>query len=199
MATTITPVTIANIALAELGAKRILNFEDGSKNAGLVSTFYDVAVEYTLTLHPWNFAIKRAKNLAARGTAPEWGWGYAYTYPTNALRVLAIGKDGREIDSAWEVELDPLTEERIIVTNVQAPLDVKYIGRITNSQLFSPPFVIALSKALKWMLALPITGKKDRKDESAQELENLLKRATSNDGQEGTPVDYGPRDLEVVR
>lgn len=197
---TITPVTICNMALAELGAARITNFTDGSKNAGLCSTFYDIALEHALTMHPWNFAVTRVADVAERGTGPAWGFTKAYTYPTGALRVLAIAKDGIILDNEpWQTEIDTDTDERIIVCNVAAPIDIKFIKRITNSQIFSPMFVLAFSKTMKWFLARPVTGRQETKAEAAAELQEFMKQAKAGDGQEGTPQDYTPDDLERVR
>ncbi len=195
----VTPVIIANIALAELGTARITNLNDGSKNAGLVSTFYDTALEYALVMHPWNFAIKRLSQVAERATPPEWGFSHAYTFPTNGLKILSLGKDGREVDTKWQSEADSITDERIIVTNLPAPIDMKFICKVTNTQMFSAAFVITFSKVLKWFLAKPITGRKETKDEAHGEMLESLKASMSNDGQEGTPQDYTPHDLEDVR
>lgn len=193
-------VTIANMALQELGAARIVNFTDGSANAGRVSAVWDLALETALTLHPWNFAIKRRADVAERASAPAWGFDYAYTYPSDCLHILSIGQDGVELpDVPFQTEIDADTEERIIVTDLKSPIDIKYIYRATDPQRFSPPFVLALVKVLKSMLARPVTGKADVKAEADKEMKEVSQAAKSSDGKEGTPLSYTPLDLEVVR
>lgn len=195
---TISSTAIANIALAELGSARIVSLTDGSKNAGLVTGFFEFAKEYTLILHPWNFATKRLKNVAELTTKPEWGWDFAYAYPPDALRILAIGKGGVEYDTDWAHEAAQ-DGSQIIVTNINSPIDLVYIYNVTNTQLYSPSFVFAFSKVLKAMLAQPVTGKTELRLAAEKEMREYFQRGISTDGQEGTPIPYGSHELEDVR
>lgn len=195
---TITNTAIANIALTELGATRITSFTDGSKNQGRVTSVWDFAKEYALAAYPWTFAIKRQANVPELATVPEWGWAHAYAYPGDCLRILTLGKGGVESDAPWAHE-SALDGSQIIVTDLAAPIDIKYIYNVTNTQVFSPAFVIALAKALKWMLARPITGKAEVQAQAAQELQEYFARGISTAGAEGTPTEYGSSDLESVR
>lgn len=197
----ITPVNIANMALSELGAKSVSSLfpSDGSASAAVILTYYELALEQTLVAHKWNFAMKRVASQAARATPPAWGYKYAYTYPTNALRVIGIGKNGYPVQDAWEVEVADENDDRIIVTDLQPPIDIKYIYRVTNSQVFSPQFVLAFSKMLKNYIARQITGKAESKAEAMKEFQEAMVMARSVDGQEGSTMDYTPSDLEEVR
>ena len=195
---TITQTAIANMALAELGANRITSFTDGSKNQGLVVSVYDFAKEHALAAHPWNFAVKRQAAQAALAVAPAWGWDFAYALPADCLRVLIIGKNGIETDEPWQREAAQ-DGSQIIVTNLEAPIDLKYIYNVTNTQTFSPTFVIAFVKTLKWLLARPLTGKAEIQLQAAQELKEFFAKGMSTDGQEGSPEPYGSYELEDVR
>jgi len=197
----ITPVNIANMALSELGQSRVSSLfpSDGSSSASIILTYYDLALEQTLVAHKWNFAIKRVANQAARATAPAWGYKYAYTYPTNCLRVIAIGKGGYEVNDAWEAEVAAENDDRVIVTDLAPPIDIKYIYRVSNSQVFSINFVMAFSKMLKMYIARQITGKTDAQTEARNEFKEVLMAARSVDGQEGTTEDYTPSTLDEVR
>ena len=195
----VTPVTIVNMVLSELGAARITSFQDGSKNAGLVNAFYDLALEQTLAYHPWNFAIKRVKDVPERSTKPAWGYKYAYTYPPTCLRILGIGRKGIESQMKWSAEVDELTDERVVLTDLQPPIDIRFIYKVTNTQVFSPNFVLAFVKVLKTHLSRPLTGRAEVKVESMKELDDFVKKSLSVDGLEGTPDEYTPSDLEQVR
>ena len=195
----ITKTAIANLTLGELGAALITNIEtDTGQVAGKVRLFWDFALDWALTLHPWNFAVTRKADVAAT-TAPAWGYDYAYAFPTGALRILGIGQGGVAVDTPWAVELDNSTEQRIIVTDLDAPIDIKFIKRVLNTELYSPMFCVALSKTLKIFLARPLTGKLEIKAEAENELRSFMQAAQSSDGLDGTPDYYAPTDLEDVR
>lgn len=195
---TISDTIIANVALAELGASRITNTGDGSKNAGLVGTFLPLAKLWAYSNHDWNFATKRQSALAERTPAPVWGWEFYYAVPSDSVRIISIGKGGFDIDDDWQVEAAE-NGDLVICTNVSAPIDVKYIYDVTDPQKYSPSFVEYLTRVLKWKLAKPVTGKEDIKAAAKVDMDEYLKRAMNNDGAEGTPVQYGDTQLEDVR
>jgi hypothetical protein len=195
---TISNTAIANIALAELGAARIVSLTDGSKNSGLVTGFFEFAKEQALILHPWNFATRRLADVAELTQGPEWGWDHAYAYPPDCLRILVIGKGGVEMDADWAHE-SAVDGSQIIVTNIDPPIDLAYIYNVTNAQIFSPSFVIAFAKVLKAMLAQPITGKTELRLAAEKEVKEYFAKGISTDGQEGTPIPYGSYELEDVR
>ena len=195
----ITKTSIVNLTLSELGAALVTNIDtDTGSVATRVRVVWDFALDWALSLHPWNFAIARQKNVAAT-TAPSWGNDYAYALPANTVRVLSIGKDGDEDDTPWTVELDAATQTKVLVTNLEAPIDIRYIYRVTNAELYTSTFAIALSKVLKIFLARPLTGKPEIKTEAEKELATFLQTAQTQDGLEGTPEFYTPTDLEEVR
>lgn len=196
----ITKTSIANLTLSELGAALVTNIDtDTGSVAARVRLVWDFALNWALSMHPWNFAIKRVADVAAT-TAPAWGYDYAYNLPANYVRILGIGKDGSELDRVpWSVELNATGDQRILVTDLQAPIDIKYIALVTNPELYTPTFCIALSKVLKIFLARPLTGKPEIKTEAENELAVFMQTAQTTDGLEGTPDYYAPTDFEDVR
>lgn len=191
---------IVNLMLIDAGEKTIANIEtDTSPLAGKIRIVWDFARDYALTLHPWNFATCWIKNQAARGTSPSGKYEYSYTFPEKCLRVLQLGKDQQPLDVPWEGELDSDSDTRIISTDLDPAIDIKFIRRVENTELYSPAFNILLSKALKIFLARPISGKPEMKKEAEQELMNFLATSLNVDGLEGTPDFYAPTDLEDVR
>ena len=52
----LTPIDIANMALAELGAQTIVGFGDGSRAGRLANQWYMPSLRAMLRAHPWNFA-----------------------------------------------------------------------------------------------------------------------------------------------
>jgi hypothetical protein len=92
-------VDVCNNALQYLGAARILSLADNSREARACNVAYDSNRRAELRKHPWNFAKTRVV-LAADTTAPAFGYTYAFTLPSDCLKVI-IPKD-ESLD--WQIE-----------------------------------------------------------------------------------------------
>lgn len=191
---------IVNLMLIDAGEKTISNIEtDTSPLAGKIRIVWDFARDYALSLHQWNFATCWIKNQAARGTNVSGKYSYSYTMPEQCIRVLQLGKNQTPLDVPWEGELDSASDTRVICTDLDPSIDIKYIKRVENTELYSPSFNVLLSKALKTFLARPISGKPEMKKEAEAELMSFIRNSLNVDGLEGTPEYYAPTDLEDVR
>jgi hypothetical protein len=82
-------VDIANSALNLLGASTISALTDDSKNARLCNQRYEPVRNRVFRSHAWNCLTKRVQ-LAQDTTAPIVEYSYAYTLPSDCLRVLKI-------------------------------------------------------------------------------------------------------------
>lgn len=141
-------VDIANRALQKLGAERIVSLSQDSENARACNLLYDSIRDAELRAHPWNFAIKRAQ-LAADVTAPAFGPAAAYTLPSDCLRVLPTDENWNTHD--WKIE------GRKILTDDGAPLDVRYICRVTDPNQYDALFIEALACAIAQELCEQLT------------------------------------------
>lgn len=170
-------VSICNLALQKLGAKRIVSFEDGTKNAHLCDGFYSQAVDEVLRMHPWNCAIHR-KELAADEEAPVFGWAYQYSLPSSpyCLRVLAV----QYADYEFAIE------GRKLVTN-EGTCKIAYIKRIIDPNEFDSLLTEAIVARLTIKLAYPITQSVSLEDKMCKNFKHILSEARSADAQEGTP------------
>lgn len=159
-------IDLCNQALIKAGAATIISLSDGTKGANLLNSIYDIKRDAELAAHPWTFAIQRAQ-LPASGTAPAFGWAYAYPTPSGYLGMVEVGENYVMYDAG----ADPLfqIEGGEILTDESAPLNIRYIKRITNTGLFSPLFVevLACRLALEMVDALSdsTTKKQDLKDD----------------------------------
>ena len=171
-------VGIANAALRKLGQSPITAFNEDSKAARLANERYPEVRDALLHQHPWNFATKRT-SLAA-STAPEWGPEFSYPVPVDYIRIFKVnGEDERTFK--WQLE------DGNIVTNLEAPLQIKYVYQVTDPTRMTAGFREALASVLAAEWAEDLTG-----DESVVEDKQGLARfavaqARSNDGQEGMP------------
>lgn len=170
-------VTIVNRALTLLGDKAITNFTDNCKAARLATRDFADERDDLIAAHPWNFAMARA-SLPANATAPEWELARAFDFPVDALRIVEVS--GEDLGYKWQVE------GRQIVTDLSAPLAIKYVRKITDANLMPPYFREALAAKLAWGWAESITGSATIQKAKAEEYGIKLANARSMDGQEGT-------------
>lgn len=130
-------VQIVNQALTKLGAQRITDLLDGTRNARTMNAIYTAKRDAELAAHPWTFAIKRAQ-IPASSTAPAFGWAYSYPMPTDFLRLVEIGEDYvfYDVDTpTFQMESDPATGRQAVLTDQGSPLDIRYVYRVTNPGL----------------------------------------------------------------
>lgn len=193
MSHAVTEVSICNIALRELHATKITSLSEASLEATTCALYYEIARNFVLVAAPWNFAIKRTGVQAELGTAPQWGYSKAYSYPSDCLRLLEINNE----DSGWRVELNA-DNIKTIVTDLSNP-KLRYIKEIEDPQQFSSSFVFALAKFLKHLLAIPLTGQQEKSDKALQEYQGFLTQAKTDDGQESSQVIFASGALESVR
>ena len=131
-------VDICNRALQKLGAERITSLTQDSANARACNLCYEPIRDAELRAHPWNFAIKRA-SLAADSTAPSFGYDSAYTLPSDCLRVMPPDVSVNFNTFDWQIE------GRKILTNYDAPLEIRYVKRETDPNQYDPLFIECLS------------------------------------------------------
>lgn len=157
----VTEVDICNQALSLLGdVGQITSIDppDGSAQALVCNRFYDQAIDATLQMHAWSFAVKHETLVAATNDRDE--WAYAYEVPDGLLRVLFVlpattrqdfpdqfSEAGRD----YAIELDA-DDAPILYTNM-ANARIRFIKRITNEALFSPLFIQAAAAHLASLMA----------------------------------------------
>lgn len=195
-------VDIFNMTLDMLDTTaRIETRTENTKNALKLNRNYDQCRDETLESHPWNFAITRT-TLAAMSTNPLFGWDHQYVLPSDCIRVLPLNDDGYFEDDPvlFEVESykDPVTEARtkVLLTNEDAPLKVRYIARVTDPVQFSPLFVRALCAKLAMYCGHSITGKTSYVDRAEKIFSTIIKEARMMDSLVGTPE--GPDDDDWI-
>ena len=149
-------VDICNIALAHIGELpnvSSINPPEGSAHAEKCKTFYPMARDVALEHRNWSFALRRVTLAALTNDSQQ--WRYKYALPSDCLRPIELSQ--ADIDDSLSPYLEGLTdyvvEGRAIYTNV--PLaTLRYLRRTTDTNLFPPTFVNAVS----WLLASYLAG-----------------------------------------
>lgn len=152
-------VEIVNAALTLLGEARIVSMDDDVKPAREAKAMLSITRRALLGGYNWSFAIKR-QQLPALAEVPTFGYSYKYNMPTGCLRLVQIGDHFVGVDmvdyrgaSSEEYAI----EGREILTDLGAPLNVRWIGDVTNTGLFIPNFTKAYAAQLAVDLCEPLT------------------------------------------
>lgn len=77
-------VSIANLALQELGAKRITSLDDDTKNAKNIKAAYDDVRDQECRKYIWNFTTKR-EILAPDVDTPAFDFDLQFSWPSDCL------------------------------------------------------------------------------------------------------------------
>ena len=146
-------VDICNSALNLLGASTISALTDDSKNARLCNQRYESVRDRVFRSHSWNCLTKRVQ-LAQDSTAPVIEYTYAYTLPTDCLRVLKVHNGTTDsIASA----LDYKVEGRKIKTD-EGTVYLIYIAIDTDPNNYDAYLRESISHQLAADLAYAITS-----------------------------------------
>lgn len=151
----ITPLDIANMALAVLDEAPIDSLDQDVKAARLLNLHFDLTREAELTKHAWVFAI-----LSASVPGSETGSGgctlnVAYELPADCLRPLPPTHNGEPdgVPVSWRQEAG------IIYSDRPGPLAIRYIANLTDPNDWDALFTEVLVAALAVKIAHPLTHK----------------------------------------
>lgn len=169
-------VSIANRALLKIGGNPILSFSDESKEAQVISAVYTDIRDATLRLAQWNFATARAA-LAASLSEPLWGFNVLYPLPSDCLRVIEL----ENLYATYKVE------GQNILTDEVAPLNIKYIKRVTDPNQFDSLFIDTFVLFLAAEICYGFTGSSSLAGQTLIEAKAKLKEADLMQSKEDTP------------
>ena len=169
-------VKVANLALTDLGADRIMDLAEDSENARKVNAVFDLLRDSTLRSHPWNFAVQRRKFNQTTNT-PAFGYSSEFQIPGDVLRILTSENRGYD---EWVREGD-----KILVNDTS--FKARCIVRITDATKWDEMFVTVFAARLLAELAYSITDSRPVADDKWKIYLEKFRQATGVDAQEGTP------------
>lgn len=171
---------ICNRALQKIGAARIQSLADPSVNARACSTAYYRVRDAEFRKHPWNFAIQRFQ-LAANATAPLFGPANSFPLPTGWMRLLPPDPFQNLNDRDW------IIEGNSVITNEDAPLDVRCVMKIEDTTLYDPLFDEALSAKLALELCEALTQSNTKKQTCQADYKDAIGEAKKVNAIEKVP------------
>lgn len=162
-------VDCCNSALQKLGAGSIMALTDNSREARQCTLAYDSNRRSELRKYRWNFAIKR-EVLAPDAIAPNFDFAYAFTLPSDCLRILLPA----------DSYLDWVLEGRKILTNAGATLNLRYIADITDATQWDSTFYDMLAISMAMDMCEAITNSSSKRVVLEQEYKDCRAEARSN-------------------
>ncbi len=182
-------VEIANRALTKIGESRIMSLEDDVEAASVISSLFAIVRDAELRARNWNFSIKRDA-LAALSAAPAWGFALQYQLPPDCLRVLQVDEffpgpsmsDYRNRSEArWQVE------NGRVLTDIGAPLKIRYVARVEDTGLWDSLFVEVFACRMAVEICERITQSNTKRDLAWNEYGEAVKSAVRADAIENPP------------
>jgi hypothetical protein len=174
-------VEICNSALNLLGASTISALTDDSKNARLCNQRYEPVRNRVFRSHAWNCLHKRVQ-LAQDTTAPVVEYTYAYTLPSDCLRVLKIHTGTADSINS---EIDYKVEGRKIVTN-EGTIYLVYIALITDPNEYDVYLQESISHQLAADIAYAVTNNATLAKNYMQRSDERLREARFIDATENS-------------
>lgn len=197
----LTDVNVVQMAVAHLGqTETVTNISSPTTKAeklGLL--FYAYVRDRLLAKHDWSFATRRAALTDVTATEAKDGWSYAYTLPSDLLRVIAIdlgfrrGSEPAGLDpvhpnlpgAKYVIEANAAGTGRVLLTDIGgATVKVVYSARITNLDLWDLDVVEVLAWAVAARLAMPMTTKPEVAEFAERMSRQLFAEAVADDANE---------------
>lgn len=192
-------IQVANRALTKLGSARITSIDDDVKAARSVKSCFEDLRDDELRSHRWSFALTRT-SLAALSTAPAFGYEYQYQLPSDFLRLDMVNDQFPSVvmDNYIGAEaLDYVLEGNKILTDFEAPLNVRYIAQITDPNQWDINFREALACRIAAELAEDLTQSNPKRQLAWDEYKMAINKAIRTNAIERLPV-QPPDDSWVV-
>lgn len=170
-------VEICNLALSNIRAGSINSLTESSLQAQLCKLKYPIFRDRCLREIPWQFN-RKIRELASV-TTNIFNWSYAYSYPVDCLKIHRLVGEYEEVQEGGNDFVSRLLDSRVrVATDLRKQIpyevfnfdDTKTIGanqpnlridfasKVTDPNLFSDDFILALSHLLASELAIPIVG-----------------------------------------
>ena len=149
-------------------------------------------LDFELSIYQWAFAVKRTA-VAALAEKPPFGFAYQYALPPDFLRLVEIDHPRMSRPDAYALEADR------ILTDIPAPLKLRYISRVLTTIKYPPYFVQAFTCRLAYELCERLKQDPARKHTLLSEYTFIIRDAKRANAIQ-LPVQALPlTDLEVAQ
>jgi hypothetical protein len=192
-------IQVANRALTKLGSNRITSLSDDVKAARSISSCFEDLRDDELRTNRWQFAMFRT-TLAALADAPTFGYQYQYALPPDFLRLDMINDQypSAVMDNYIGAETQEYQiEGNVILTDIGAPLKLRYIRRIEDPNQWDVNFREMLASRIAMEICEDLT-QSDTKKAGAQRDYDRAKRSAVRIGSIEKPPATPPDNSWVI-
>lgn len=180
---------VANRALTKLGDARIIDLTDDSEAAIVLNSMFDTVRDAELRANNWNFSIKRDA-IAALSSTPAFGFTYEYQIPGDCLRIIMVDEFyvGYSLSNYRTMPEEVYQiEGRKILTDIGAPLKIKYARSVTNVGDWDPLFVEYFACVLAYEACKRLANNNGDKEALKDDKKQALLTAVLADAIENPP------------
>jgi len=170
---------ICNRGLQGLGAARILDISDDTRNGRACNASYNSVRRAELRKHTWRFSITREVLAPLTETDPHGEYAYVFQLPAKCLRVI----------KPKDPYLDWHIEGRKLYTSLSNVLKLKYIKDEEDPDQFDALFAELLSSAMSLELCEEITGSNSKKEILLGEYRRAISEAKRMNAFETIPAE----------
>ena len=166
-------VSIANLALSNLGEAPIQNLSDDNARARICNARIDDVIRGTLRMHDWNTAMKR---VALTGIGePLFGFNKTFQLPSDFIKIIEVWPV-----SKFRIQGDTLlsNEDTLNILYIAEPVDVNTLDVLLGE---------AISLKLAVEISETLTGKDGLKERMMQKWIMALQEARSANSKDKTP------------
>lgn len=139
-----------------------------------MNALFTLVRDAELRRYRWDFATRRT-SLSADGSDPEWGDWNRFSVPNDYLALIRDDESGQAVD--WRLESGEEGEGVFIVTADEAPLDIRYVARVEDPNVFDPLFVVAFASRLALEACEEVTGSTTKKAGIKVDYEDAINEA----------------------
>jgi hypothetical protein len=183
-------IDICNAALAKLGETSILARTDNNTRARAVNEAYDRIRKAELRRHIWSFSLKR-DSIAALASTPPWGYATQFNIPSDSLRLVNIGNIWLSPDMSDYKQgpnaLYSIEAGKILTSYFSAPLALRYIYDVTDTNLFDACFSEALASRIAHETCYRITQSESYKMQCMKDYQKALMEGAAANAIETPP------------
>lgn len=182
-------IQVANRALTKLGAGRIISLDDNNKQARAILSCFDDLRDAELRANRWSFALVRTA-LPALTTSPAYEFQYEYQLPADFLRLDMINGQypSTVMDNYIGAETaDYAIEGGKILTDIAAPLKIRYCRRVEDANLWDVLFREALACRIAAEICEDLTQSDGKRNLAWQEYKQALSEAVRTNAIERPP------------